>query len=443
MRLTAVVEGRTDVDNLTNVLLNYFPSNLQAHNFDPFCYVFTVWLERGGPWVAASDIVAAVLHRMISCAEAIKLAISGSSHTRLRVEERWIYLLWSRGYGLIRGHRADFRELVHTLAECYCQRAFAGDQTHIRSYLHQILERAHRGQNACEQPGCPWLSHKCKMWLLTGQGDCPLLPEYGADADEPASRAPVSDTPSAQAQSSPAARSTQPSGIPARFYGWIANHVKGLRRGASMARPSDVEQGRTSECDSDKPATRDETAAQQLDVPVARSSEVDVDSSSATDTSNDEYDQTSQIDSGAESLHDEDEVSYAPEPSDSHTPIVPSTSLRQVEVQGPQDITPPAQPSPSTTPPPPRHSIEREPSTLTHLVGEEEDHTEHPAEERILADAPQTASSRGDIEEPQLSQDEAGVAKEASADPSRLFTDRSMNVAFDVLVEYPDDHDVF
>jgi hypothetical protein len=443
MCLTAIVEGETDLDNLTSILLNHFPSHLQAHDFDFFCLVCAKWLRWGGPWVAASDIVAAVLQRMITGAEAIKVANSGSSPARLREGEGWIHSFWVNKDELIRGHGADSRELLHTLAECYCHRAFAGNQAHIRIGLHKILEDAHKDQDACEQPGCPWLSHECTIGHWRGRGECPLLPEYGADADEPSGRAPISNTSSEQAQPSLPASSTQPSGIRARLDGWIANLKKGLRRTASVTGPPDVEQGDTSERNSDKPATRDETAAQELHAPAAHSSEVDMQPSPATDTSNDEHDQTYPIDSDTERQHDEDEEPYDLDPSDSHPPIVPSTSPEQVEVQGPQDITPPTQPSPSTTSPLPRHSSEGESSTLTQLAGEEEDHTEHPAEGRILADAPQAASSRGDVQEPEQLQDEAGVADEASGNPSRLPTDRSMGVAFDVLVEYPDDHDVF
>jgi hypothetical protein len=443
MRRTAIVEGRTDVDNLTNILLNYFPSNLQAHDFDTFCVVCARWLADRGSLEAASDIVAAVLRKMISGAEAIKVANSGSSQARLREGEGWIHSLWPKDGELIRGHGADFRELVHTLAECYCQRAFAGDQTRCRKYLHWSLKDAHRFQNACEQPGCPWLSHECTMDDWTGRGECPLLPEYGADADEPAGRTPISNTSSEQAQSSLPASSTQPSSIRARLDGRIGNLKKGLRRGVPVTRPLDVEQGHTSELNSDKPTTRDKTAAQELDVPVTHSSKADTELSPAIDASNDEHDQTYPIDSDTERQHDEDEEPYDLDPSDSHTPTVPSTSPDQVEVQGPQDISPSAQPSPSTTPPLPRHSSEGESSTLTQLAGEEEDHTDHPAEERTVADAPQAASYRGYIEEPQLSQDGVGVADEASRNSSRLSTDRSMDVAFEVSVEYPDDHAVF
>jgi hypothetical protein len=442
MCLTAIVDGRTDLDNLTNILLNYFPSNLQAHDFDTFCVVCAKWLASRGPLEAASDIVAAGLRRMISGAEVIKLANSGSSHARLREGERWIHSLWLNEDELIRGHGADYRELVHTLAECYCHRAFAGNQAYIRRYLHKILEDTHMDQVTCKQSGCPWLSHECKMQLFTGQGDCPLLPEYGADADEPASRAPVCNIPSEQAQSSLCASSTQPSGIPARFYGWIANLMKGLRRGASVTRPPDVEQGHKSERDSDKPTMRDETAVPVLNAPVAHS-EVDMQQSSAVNASNDKHGQTIQIDGGTESQDDEDEVRHHSCLSDPHTPVVPSTSPEQIEVQGPQDISPPTQPIHSTSYPLARHSSEGELSTLTHSAGKEENHAEHLAEERTVADAPQATSSRGYIEVPEQLQDEAGVADEASGNPFHLPTDRSMGVAFDVLVEYPDDHDVF
>jgi hypothetical protein len=248
---TVIVKGTTDLNDCTTILLDYFPPELNVRDLDAFSLVCTTWLDRvlGGAYIATSPTTATVLQRMTEGAKAILITL-GSSHFKLCEGEGWIHRLWLNDVELIPNHGALFRELLYVLAECYRQRAFAGDQTDIRKYLHRSLMNAHLDLGICEQPGCLWLSHKCKIndW---GRGDCDLLPEHGADSDEVGSRVAVTDIAGNRHQPTPRSNSARPSsGLLTRARGKIAFGIqrsKTLVCGAPAAIQPDVEQGHMSE----------------------------------------------------------------------------------------------------------------------------------------------------------------------------------------------------
>jgi hypothetical protein len=234
---SAITTGETSHEDCAAILLNYFPSNLCVGDLDTFCLVCAKWL--GCRWLRNSSLStrSAVLRRMIKGAKAIKLANTSSLNVKPCEGKQWIGRLWECRDELTEQYGTLFRELLHTLAECYCQHAFAGDQAWIRISLHTSLEWVHRDPDACEWPDCVWWSHECNLDVHSNCGPCALLPEYAADDEQAPSPPPEPSLPSPPGHTEPSSRLIKAcQGIRANF--------RKLRCGTPAASPHDEEQGR-------------------------------------------------------------------------------------------------------------------------------------------------------------------------------------------------------
>jgi hypothetical protein len=126
----------------------------------------------------SADAITTVLQRMVEGASSIlTVTKTGLPNTRPREGEDWIVCLLINRSILIARNGALFRQLFHTLAECYHQHAFAGNQVFIKHHLHVGLMAAHDNLDSCEVPHCPWVSHECAMNTL-GVGRCTSLLEH-------------------------------------------------------------------------------------------------------------------------------------------------------------------------------------------------------------------------------------------------------------------------
>jgi hypothetical protein len=204
---SAMSTGTTNYEDCEAILFDYFPSKLHVEDLDAFSLVCGKWLECGGLKNFRLSTSHDVLRRMVEGAKVIRLANLGSSDEKPCEGQQWICWLHIDTDELTKQHGTLFRELLHTLAECYCQHAFAGNQAHIRTFLHGSLERAHDDLDTCEWPDCAWRSHECDFYGDSGR--CTFLPkhstvdEYAADDNQAPSPPPEASQPSTSSYAEP------------------------------------------------------------------------------------------------------------------------------------------------------------------------------------------------------------------------------------------------